>query len=163
MNTLRLASIGIVALGLWTATVYGNPRHGMGPMGLGHMMGEGPGMMLPMVLKGLDLTDAQRDQIRSILEARRAANEPLMERARTAREALQQAMQAQPVDEATIRARSADLGAVEADLAIARAQVQAEITAVLTDEQKAELAKMREERNERMENRREWMRGRRGR
>lgn len=86
MNALRLASIGIVALGLWTATVYGNPRHGMGPMGPGHMMGDGPGMMLPMVLKGLDLTDAQEKQVRTIMQAHRATLRTLFSELKAAHE-----------------------------------------------------------------------------
>jgi Spy/CpxP family protein refolding chaperone len=139
-------------------------QHG-GPDRPGGFMGRGgPAERFgEMMLGPLDLTDAQRDQIRTIVEARRAATEPLMERAFTAREALQDAIQAQPVDEATIRARSADLAAVEADLAVSRADLQAEIAALLTDEQKAELAEMRERRADRMEDRQEWMRERMGR
>ncbi len=72
MNTPRLAWIGVVALSLWAATVYGNPRHGMGPMGPGAMMGDGPGVMLPLVLKGVDLNDAQEKQVRAIMQAHRA-------------------------------------------------------------------------------------------
>ena len=70
MKTSRLAWIGIVALSLWAATVYGHPRHGTGPMG--HMMGDGPGMMLPLVLRGIDLTEAQEKQVRAIMQAHRA-------------------------------------------------------------------------------------------
>jgi Spy/CpxP family protein refolding chaperone len=118
------------------------------------------------MLGGLDLTEAQRDQVRTIAEARRAATEPLLERARTARQALQSAIQTQPVDEAAIRARSADVATVEADLAVSRAQLQAEILGILTSEQKAELAERRErldERAEQLQERREQLRERRGR
>jgi Spy/CpxP family protein refolding chaperone len=72
MNTPRLAWIGVVALSLWVATAYGQPHHGAGPMGAGPMMGDGPGMMLPLVLKGVDLTNAQEKQVHSIMQAHRA-------------------------------------------------------------------------------------------
>ncbi len=143
-------------------------RHSMrdggpgGPGGARGFMGRGgPGGPLGGFMFGpLDLTDAQEEQVKTILETRRAASEPLLERAQSARTALHEAIETQPVDEATIRARSAELASVEADLAVARAQVQAEIVGLLTDEQKAELAEMREDRADRMEDRREWMRER---
>ena len=71
MRKSRLAWVGIVALSLLTATVYAHPRSGMGPMGPGHMAGDAPGMMLPLVLKGVDLTDEQEKQVREIMAAHR--------------------------------------------------------------------------------------------
>jgi protein CpxP len=128
-----------------------------GPGGPGRMMGRGGpgGPFGDMMLGRLDLTDAQREQIRTIVETRRAATDPLMERERTARAALQDAIETQPVDAGTIRARSAELAAVEADLAVARAELHAEIVGVLTPEQQTELAQIREERDQRMADRRE--------
>jgi Spy/CpxP family protein refolding chaperone len=72
MHVSRLALVGIVALGLWAMTVHGQPRHEMGMMGPGRMLGDAPGMMLPLVLKGIDLTDAQETQVREIMAAHRA-------------------------------------------------------------------------------------------
>ena len=72
MHTSRLVWVGIVVLSLWAATVYGQPRQGMGAMGPGRMMEDGPGMLLPLVLKGVDLTDAQEKQVHEIMTAHRA-------------------------------------------------------------------------------------------
>jgi Spy/CpxP family protein refolding chaperone len=72
MRKSRLVWVGIVALSLWTATVYGQPRHGMGMMGPGRLMGDAPGMMLPLVLKGIDLTAEQEKQVHEIMEVHRA-------------------------------------------------------------------------------------------
>jgi Spy/CpxP family protein refolding chaperone len=72
MKTSRLTWVGIVVLGLWAATVYAHPRSGMGVLGPGRMLGDAPGMMLPLVLKGVDLTDAQENQVRDIMAAHRA-------------------------------------------------------------------------------------------
>jgi Spy/CpxP family protein refolding chaperone len=72
MKTSRLIWIGIVVLSLCAATVYAHPRGGMGALGPGRMLGDAPGMMLPLVLKGVDLTDAQEKQVRDIMAAHRA-------------------------------------------------------------------------------------------
>jgi Spy/CpxP family protein refolding chaperone len=72
MKTSRLIWVGIVALSLWAATVSAHPRSGMGALGPGRMMGDAPGMMLPLVLKGVDLTDAQEKQVREIMADHRA-------------------------------------------------------------------------------------------
>jgi Spy/CpxP family protein refolding chaperone len=72
MHTARLVWVGIVVLSLWAPTVYGQPRHGMGGMGPGRMMEDGPGMLLPLVLKGIELTDAQEKRVQEIMAAHRA-------------------------------------------------------------------------------------------
>jgi Spy/CpxP family protein refolding chaperone len=71
MRKSVLALVGVVALSLWAMTVYGQPRHEMRMMGPGHMLGDASGMMLPLVLKGIDLTDAQEKQVRQIMAAHR--------------------------------------------------------------------------------------------
>lgn len=78
MHTSRLVWVGIVVLNLWAATVYGQPRQGMGAMGPGRMMEDGPGMLLPLVLKGIDLTDAQEKQVHEIMTAHRATFRTLL-------------------------------------------------------------------------------------
>ena len=72
MHTSRLLWVGIVVLSLWAPTVYGQPRQGMGGMGPGRMMVDGPGMLLPMVLKGIELTDAQEKRVQELMAAHRA-------------------------------------------------------------------------------------------
>jgi len=132
-----------------------------GPGGPGGFIGRGGpgGPMAGMILRDLDLTDAQEEQVRSILEARRAADAPLMERAGAARQALQTAVQTRPVDEAAIRARAAELAVVEADLAVSQARLQAELFELLTPEQQTQV----NERREQMQERREEFRAQRGR
>jgi len=72
MRKSYLAWVGIVALSLWAATVSGQPRHGMAMMGPRHLMGDAPGMMLPLVLKGVDLTAEQEKNVHDIMTAHRA-------------------------------------------------------------------------------------------
>jgi Spy/CpxP family protein refolding chaperone len=86
MNRRRFAWIGIVVLSLWSVAAYGQPRHGMGSMGPGHMMGDGPGMMFPLILKGVDLSDAQEQQVRTIMQTHRASLRALFGELRVAQE-----------------------------------------------------------------------------
>jgi Spy/CpxP family protein refolding chaperone len=72
MYRSRLVCVGIVLLSVWAATVYGQPRQGMGAMGPGRMIEDGPGMLLPLVLKGIDLTEEQEKQVNGIMTAHRA-------------------------------------------------------------------------------------------
>ena len=71
MHTVRLVWIGFVVLSLSVATVYAQPRQGMGAMAPGRMTENEPGMLLPLVLKGIDLTDAQEKRVQEIMAAHR--------------------------------------------------------------------------------------------
>jgi protein CpxP len=102
----------------------------------------GPMGILPMFGRELDLTDTQRDQIKAIVETHRDEWSALNDRSRAAHDALQAAVTAAPVNEAVIRDNSAQLAAVEADLAIARAHVHAEVLQLLTDDQKTKLKEL---------------------
>lgn len=110
----------------------------------------------------LGLTDAQKDQVKTIAQTHRDEQKALGDRARTAREALHAAITAETVDEALIRQRSADVAAVEADLAVAQAQMHAEVWQILTPEQKSKAAEFQASVQERMKNRLEGRRGRGG-
>lgn len=110
-----------------------------GPGGGGRGGPGGPMGMMPMNLRALDLSDAQRDQIKGIAESHRDEWKALADRARPAHEALRAAVSAGSVDETLIRAKSADVAAVEADMNVARARVAAEIVPLLTPDQKAKL------------------------
>jgi Spy/CpxP family protein refolding chaperone len=83
MYTSRLMWVGLVGLSLWGVTVDGHPRAGMGP---GRMMGDMPGMMLPLVLKGIDLTDEQEKRVHEIMQAHRATFRTLFREVQAAQE-----------------------------------------------------------------------------
>jgi protein CpxP len=117
---------------------------GMGPGGRGGP--GGPMGMLPMLGRQLDLTDAQKDQIKTIADAHKEDWKSLAERARAAHDALNQAVTADTVDETLIRQRSAEAAAVDADMAVARARVHAEVLQILTPEQKTKLQSLHTQR-----------------
>jgi Spy/CpxP family protein refolding chaperone len=88
-------------------------------------------------LDGLGLTDAQQEQVRTIVRSHEADVTATLERGRAAREALQTAVTADTIDEPAIRARSAEVAAIEADLAVSRARVRSDVLQTLTPEQRA--------------------------
>jgi len=109
--------------------------------------------MLPMFGRQIGLTDAQRDQIKTIAASHKDEWKALGDRARTAHEALNDAVTADSIDEALIRQKSADVAAVDADLAVARAHAHADVFQILTAEQKAQVKQMQTEMKNRMKNR----------
>jgi len=127
----------------------GGPGGGPGQFGgPGGLMG-----MLPMLGRQLNLTDAQRDQIKAIVDAHKDEWKALADRERTARLALGDLVNADTIDEAAIRQKSAEVAAVDADAAVARAHAHAEVVQILTAEQKAQLASIQADMKKRMQNR----------
>jgi len=104
--------------------------------------GRGPGgpmSMLPMLGPRIGLTDAQKDQIKAIADTHKDDWKALADRSRTAHMAIEAAISADTIDEATIRQKSAEAAAVEADIAVARAHARAEVWQILTADQRAQL------------------------
>ena len=142
-------------------------RRGAGMMGQGMMGPGGPGMRggpggpfgrAGFPLRGLDLTDAQRQQVRTIMESHRDEQKAIGDRMQAARKALHEAIAAELFDEGAIRAKAAELGAVEADAAVLQARIHAEIFTILTPEQVTKAKELRTQ----MENRMKDGRGGRG-
>ena len=143
-----LGASALVAAGLMIAT-----PHTTAAQDKPHVQGErrGPGgrgggrMGGPMAggLEGVmrDLTDAQREQVKSIRERHAERIRPAMERVHAARAAVDAA--AFSGNTGNLQALSIEVGNAEAELAFAQAQVQAEIFGVLTDEQKQKIAERR--------------------
>ena len=95
--------------------------------------------MLPMLGREINLTDAQKDQVKAIADAHKDEWTSLADRERTAHEALNDLVTADAIDEAAIRQTSAEVAAVDADAAVARARAHAEVFEILTADQKAQL------------------------
>jgi protein CpxP len=104
-------------------------------------------------LRELDLSEAQRTQVRSIMESHAAAQREIGDRLRAAHQALEAAVTAETMDEAAIRARSADLAAVQADAAVLRARIHQEIFSILTAEQQARARELRAQAEARLQER----------
>ena len=108
----------------------------MGPGGPGMRGGPGgPGGMFGLPLRALELTDAQREQVKAIMESHRDAQKAAGDKMMEARKALHDAIAADAFDEAAIRAAAGAVAALDADAAVQQARIRAEIFAILTPEQ----------------------------
>ena len=113
---------------------FGGPRRG-GPGGPGRFGGPMGGPM-GFGINPRDLTDAQREQVKAIHERHAAEMKPLIDQAQAARKALQDNVLAGGTN---LRALAMDLGKAEGDLAFANAQIQGEVLALLTPEQRQKM------------------------
>jgi len=151
INRLAIAlGAGVLALGV-TAGVYAaaqnqntnqdqRPFIGRGGPGGQSRPGRiGPMGFLPPLGGRLQLTDAQRQQVKAIADSHRDEWKALADRARPAHDALRAAITADTIDESLIRQTSAEVAAVEADMAVARAHAYAEVVQILTPDQKKTL------------------------
>ncbi len=107
----------------------GGPGRGFGPMGFG------AGMNLP------GMTEAHRAQARDIRERHRDEIRTLTDQVRQAQQGLRASIESGQVDET----KAAELGTAAGALALAQARMQAEVVALLTPEQRAQIAKRRDE------------------
>jgi periplasmic protein CpxP/Spy len=152
---LFAAAVVSAASGALAQNTGGSPGPSMqqrgGPEGRGRFGGPGGpgplGVFGPM-LRQLNLTDDQQQRLRSIAESHRDEMRALADRNRPAHEALQQAITSGTVDEGTIRARSAEVAAGDADMAILQARIYADAVQVLTPDQQAQLKKLQAEMKE---------------
>jgi Spy/CpxP family protein refolding chaperone len=120
-------------------------RGGGGPGGLGLLGPGGAG------LDGANLTEPQKEQVKSIVEAHRDEMRGLLDRQADARRALAASVERGQVDDAAAN----EVGAASAALALAEARMRVEVLQVLTPEQRAAVQKRAAERAERFKERRE--------
>ena len=106
-----------------------------------------------MQLRGLDLSEAQRDQIFKIFHDQAPAAREQMKQIREARVALARAAGGDRYDEAGVRAAAESQGKAVTQLAIMRAQTMQRVSAVLTPEQRAKLKERFDRRGQHREGR----------
>jgi periplasmic protein CpxP/Spy len=106
----------------------GPPRDGLGPLG-----------------RDLNLTDEQKAQIKKINESFAESTKPLREQMRTLRENQADPLGNGAFDEAAVRAAAQARANVQVELEVAHARMMSQIFAVLTPEQKTQLAAKRQE------------------
>ena len=124
------------------AQVPDTERGHRGPARSGDFGRDGGGLPL----RALNLTDAQRQQIQTLVQQSHEQNRDLASRLRQAREAQRTAAEAIPFDEQAIRSTTQALVEAESEAAVARAKVRTGIFALLTLEQQAQAAKLKAER-----------------
>ena len=152
-----LLAICVPAFGQSSATVAPGPG---GPGGWGHRRGPGPGMD-GMFLNKLGLTADQTAQISQIHANHKANMQALETQLRTARQALHQAEQGTTFDPKLAEQMLIQSAPTEASLMAERFQMNQEIQAVLTPDQKAKQAQLKAQFEQRMQQRMQEFRARR--
>jgi protein CpxP len=95
--------------------------------------------------KKLGLTEAQKAQTKEIFKANKEVVKPLFTSLRAERKNLQALIHADTIDEAAIRAETAKMAGIQADLNVNRAKVSAQFRAILTPEQLAILKTLKQQ------------------
>jgi protein CpxP len=125
--------VAVMAGGAVAIFAQGGPGRGAGALGPGGPGGRG--FAAGFALGQLDLSDAQKQQVRDIMQRHRQQSQPVMDRLQQAMQAQRAAINAVPVNEAAVRQAAAALAAVEADMAVDQARMHADIFSILTVEQ----------------------------
>jgi len=162
MNRFRSLATGVALVALLATSV----AFAQGPRGGGFGGRGGPGGPFSrggagLALNELNLTDAQREQVREIRERYREQTQALARRLGEAADKQRQAIETLPVNETLITSATQDMTQVQVEVAIQEARLNAEIWSVLTPEQQAQATKLRAERKARMEERRQQVQQRR--
>ena len=135
---IRILTIGAAVL-LVAAAAIAEGRHGYGgPGGFRHM------------LKQLDLTSAQQDQVKAIWAKEKPSLQPLMQQLRQNHSAMSALEASGPFDEAKTRALVTQNSQTMIELQVEHARIKSEIMQILTADQKAKLAQLEANREARM-------------
>ena len=101
------------------------------------------------MLRGIELTDNQKEQIKTLAETQRATNQPMREEARE--------LYMRKRDGTITEAENQRLKQIHTDMKASGEQLKATILGLLTAEQRAEIDRIKAEREERrQERRRRW-------
>ena len=117
--------------------------------GSGHHKMGGFGMMRG--LSRLNLTDAQKNDVRQIMDAKKATFESLHQQARANWDALQTVSESSSPDPAAVGAAFLKLKASRQALRAERESVMQQIRSILTTDQKNQLDTMKQERQQRFQ------------
>jgi Spy/CpxP family protein refolding chaperone len=96
----------------------------------------------------LGLTDAQKAQSKVIFDGNKDVVKPIFTSLRAEQQNLQALIHADTIDEAAIRAETAKIAGIQADLNVNRAKVEAQFRAILTPAQLAILKTLPQERRQ---------------
>ena len=119
----------------------------------GHGRGFGRGHAHGMMLQALNLTDDQKAKVKSIMETSRTNLKPTFEALRDDHKKMEALTANGAFDEGQVSALANEQGSLMAKMTVERARVKSQIAAILTDEQKAKAAQMRDQFKQKMQER----------
>jgi len=100
--------------------------------------------LLQRIAQRLNLTDDQTSQLKSVWAGEKATVKSLLAQWQDARKDLRAAIHADDASETAVRAASAKVARVEADLAVERMKLYGKIAPILNDEQRRKIAHFEE-------------------
>ncbi len=158
MKTRMMIAAALVAAlaGGYAVADAQEPRGGPGMRGAkgpGPQGGSRGGPAGDLGLHGVQLTDAQREQVRTIMESHRQEFADLRTKLGAAHRAFADAARTGAVDEAAIRTQSTVVAGAMTDEAILGARVRAQVHALLTAEQQQQLQERQAAMEKRMQGR----------
>ena len=103
------------------------------------------------LLKQLNLTDAQKQQVKQFFSDNKPAFKTNMLNLLKAKQAVDAAIEKNPSDESTIRSLSANVGTAQTELSAQRAKFDAFLQSILTTEQKQTLTTLQQKRDARIQ------------
>lgn len=124
-------------------------RHAEGREGMG-----GGDRMGGAFFRNLDLTDAQKTQVKQIRESHSQNLRPLMDQIRAKRQEIRQARQGGTFNEALVSQKLSEIAPLEAKLMGEQVRTHQEVLSVLTSEQKAKLEQSRDQQKSKWSERR---------
>jgi protein CpxP len=145
-KTLSVAAALFAGVGMAQAAPTGGGMDGDGPRHVGNH--------LKKMAKELGLDAQQKAQVKDILKNNHELAKPLLDKLVTEKRTMRTLIQAETIDEAAIRAQSAKVAVVEADLAVNRAQLAQKLRVVLTPEQIQKFKAIQDKRDHRLDERR---------
>jgi periplasmic protein CpxP/Spy len=128
-----------------TADATPPPMHGPGMFGMDHHL-------MGFLGKYLDITDAQKAQMKDVLQKERATMQPLMQQERQLNEQLKQYVQG-TFDEAKVQALVSQQAQTLVQLKVDETRVHSELYQLLTPDQQAKLKQFETNREEHMQQR----------
>jgi len=124
-----------LSLTLLSAVAFG--QAGMSPAAFGHRGGFDS--LLGRMGDYLELTDAQRTQMKSILAKEKGTMRPLMQQLAQGNQQMRQLEEASTFDEAKVRTLAGQQSQTLTELMVQKARIKSELVQVLTADQKTKL------------------------
>jgi protein CpxP len=142
LATLAVTLLAAVGFSQTVVKAEGNGRQGHG---FGPMMG--------FYADYLDLTDAQKAQMKDIMAKEKPTIKPLMQQLADSHRQMRQLETAGTFDEAKVRALATQQSQTMTELTVQRARIKSELMQVLTPDQKDKMAKFEARRQARFQKR----------
>ncbi len=136
----------VVVLAVAAALAQGMHHHG----GMGGEFGFGD-HMLGYLSDVLDLTQAQQDQAKAILQKEKPVIQPLMKQLMQAHKDLSSLEDSGTFDEAKVRSLAAQNTQAMTELLVQKARIHSELMQILTADQKAKLTQLKAKHEARMQ------------